>query len=48
MKYKITHINDSDGWIFISAPGSFEEPDVFVEMVKMIADSVRGYNCIRW
>lgn len=42
MKYKIKHISDSDGWIFISATNSFEEPDAFVEMVKMIADGVKG------
>lgn len=42
MEYRISNINDSDGWIFISAPDSFDEPTAFVQMVRMIADAVNG------
>lgn len=42
MEYRISNINDSDGWIFISATDSFDEPTAFVEMVKKIAESVNG------
>ena len=42
MKYHISRVNDADGWIFISATDSFEEPTAFVEMVKKIAESVNG------
>lgn len=42
MKYHVSSVNDTDGWIFISATDSFDEPTAFVEMVKKIAESVNG------
>jgi len=42
MKYTITDIRDSDGWIFISAENSFEEPDAFAALLKEIAAAVDG------
>lgn len=42
MNYRITSINDADGWIFISADNSFENPVAFIELVKTIAQSVHG------
>lgn len=42
MKYRIWRTDDSTGWIYISADGSFQEPDAFVALVKAIASSVEG------
>ncbi len=42
MKYQIKSIDETDGWIFISADNSFYEPDSFIEMLKMISSSVDG------
>ena len=42
MKYSITNINDSEGWIFISSDNSYEDPKPFIDMVKMISHTVIG------
>ena len=42
MKYRITHIDDSNGWIFISAENSFVESTLFVELLESIATCVGG------
>lgn len=42
MNYRITRINDDEGWIFISSEDSYESAESFVIMVKMIAQAVNG------
>ncbi len=42
MNYQIISISDTDGWIFISADDSLENPDAFVSLVKAVKESVNG------